>query len=107
MPALQLSDASRDRSRGDLYGLQLWHQGSSMCLAASMKALPSSLAREVERALRGLCYGTVQLVVHESRVVRIERLERIRLTDSSEATPNTSGQPTPIQGGTADVDRGS
>ena len=57
-------------------------------------SLPASLARRIEQALRGLRYGTIQLVVHEAQVVRIERLERIRLTGSPEADSLTDGRPT-------------
>ena len=57
--------------------------------------LPREFVKELERALRDLRYGTVQLVVHDAQVVRIERLERIRLTGSPEARPTMTGQPTP------------
>ena len=40
-----------------------------------------ALGLALERALRNLRYGTVQLVVHDGQIVRIERMERIRLTD--------------------------
>lgn len=33
----------------------------------------------LEEALKGLRYGTVQLTVHDGKLVRIERLEKIRL----------------------------
>ena len=56
--------------------------------------LPKEFVQELERALRDLRYGTVQLVVHDAQVVRIERLERIRLTGSPEAH-STTGRPTP------------
>ena len=57
--------------------------------------LPTGFVKELERALRDLRYGTVQLVVHDAQIVRIERLERIRLTGSPEAIPPPTGQPTP------------
>ena len=56
--------------------------------------LSPTLTQQLEHALRGLRYGSVQLVIHDAEVVRIERIERIRLTDSSEATTTTTGQPT-------------
>ena len=34
----------------------------------------------VRRQVKSLAYGTVHLVVHESRVVQIERTEKVRLT---------------------------
>ena len=57
-------------------------------------SLPASLTRRLEQVLRGLRYGTIQLVVHEAQVVRIERLERIRLTGTPEALEHTPGRPT-------------
>jgi len=59
--------------------------------------LPATIANELAAALRGLRYGSIQLIVHDAKVVRIERVERIRLTDSSEAPVVTSGQPTTIE----------
>ena len=56
-------------------------------------ALTPVMLRQLEHALRGLEYGSIQLVVHEAKVVRIERVERIRLTDSPEALAS-SGRPT-------------
>jgi len=56
--------------------------------------LSSTVAQQIEHALRGLRYGSIQLVVHDAQVVRIERVERIRLTGSPEAPHGTVGQPT-------------
>ena len=56
--------------------------------------LPVRLAQQLEAALRNLHYGTIQLVVHDAHVVRIERVERIRLTETTEAAA-TDGRPTP------------
>ena len=56
--------------------------------------LASDTLRTLEQALRGLAYGSVQLIVHDSQIVRIERLERIRLTTPTEADPVTDGRPT-------------
>jgi hypothetical protein len=33
----------------------------------------------IRRALLGLCYGSIEIVVHDSRVVQVERKEKIRL----------------------------
>lgn len=57
--------------------------------------LSPTIVQQVEEALRGLQYGSVQLLVHDAKVVRIERIERIRLTGSPEALTNTVGRPTP------------
>ena len=56
--------------------------------------LSALLARQVEHALHDLRYGTVQLVVHDAQVVRIERTERIRLTGTPEAATAHDGRPT-------------
>jgi hypothetical protein len=34
--------------------------------------------REIVRALRGVNYGSIEVVIHNSRVVQIERKEKIR-----------------------------
>jgi hypothetical protein len=39
-----------------------------------------SLLREVAAALEGLHYGSIEIVVHDSRVVQIERREKMRLS---------------------------
>ena len=57
--------------------------------------LSTVITQELEVALRGLRYGSIQLVVHDGNVVRIERVERIRLTNPSEAASTVSGKPTP------------
>ena len=56
--------------------------------------LPPGLAQRLERALRGLQYGSVQLVIHDAQVVRIERVECERLTVPAEAASLDEVQPT-------------
>ena len=63
--------------------------------AGNVMRLSAAVVKELESALHALRYGSIQLVVHDAKVVRIERIERIRLTDPSEATTVTSGEPTP------------
>ena len=46
--------------------------------------LPGRMVQQVEDALRDLRYGTVQLIVHDAQVVRIERVERIRVAAEPE-----------------------
>jgi hypothetical protein len=41
--------------------------------------LSTEVAREILSAVNGLTFGSVEIVVHESRVVQIERRERVRL----------------------------
>jgi len=52
------------------------------------------LLQRLAQALTGLRFGAVQLVVHEGHVVRIERIERLRLTDTPEAETTTLAHPT-------------
>ena len=67
--------------------------------------LTPPLVGRLEAALRHLEFGAVHLVIHDGKVVRIERIERVRLpdatgasqaglTESSEAPPQPSGRPT-------------
>lgn len=43
------------------------------------------LAERIVQALRGLRYGSVEIVVHDGRVVQFERRERVRFDRSDEA----------------------
>ena len=52
------------------------------------------LAPAIARALKNLQFGSVQLIVHEGEVVRIERVERIRLTDQPGGRDQPMGRPT-------------
>jgi len=55
---------------------------------------PGSVSRavlaEIEDAIRGIRFGTVQITIHDSRVVQIEKAEKIRVTH---ADPMAGGQP--------------
>lgn len=45
------------------------------------------LTQQILRALQEIRYGSVEIVIHDSKVVQIERKEKIRIdTDSSRAT---------------------
>jgi hypothetical protein len=52
----------------------------------SLKESNESLYQAVEQALRGLRYGSVELVVHDARVVQIERRERVRLENKKDSS---------------------
>ena len=43
-----------------------------------LAALPSSLLRELAEALRSIRYGAIELVIHDGRVVQLERREKVR-----------------------------
>jgi len=47
--------------------------------------LPSSLLRELAEALRSIRYGAIELVIHDGRVVQLERREKVRF--DTELTP--------------------
>ena len=40
--------------------------------------LPPSLLRELRDALQSIRYGTVELVIHDGRVVQLQRCEKVR-----------------------------
>jgi hypothetical protein len=50
------------------------------------------LGPTVLRALRGLRFGSVELVVHDGRVVQIERRERVRLEPADHRPPDHRGR---------------
>lgn len=48
-------------------------------------ALPPALLRELWRAIRTIRYGAIELVIHDGRVVQLERREKVRMdTDLTE-----------------------
>ncbi|MCC7264004.1 MAG: YezD family protein [Candidatus Latescibacteria bacterium] len=49
-----------------------------------MSALPAAakereIEQEILRAVKGIRYGSVEIVIHDSQVVQIERKEKLRL----------------------------
>jgi hypothetical protein len=40
--------------------------------------LPQALLLELRQALRSIRYGAIQLVIHDGRVVQLERHEKVR-----------------------------
>jgi len=40
--------------------------------------LPPALLPELREALRSIRYGTIELVIHDGRVVQLERREKVR-----------------------------
>lgn len=44
-----------------------------------------ALLEQVRQAVAGLRFGSVELIIHEGRVVQIERRERLRLERQSDA----------------------
>jgi hypothetical protein len=51
-----------------------------------------ALRPELHRALRGLRFGSVEIVVHDGRVVQIERRERVRFDPAGHRPPDPRGR---------------
>ncbi|QQR73892.1 MAG: YezD family protein [Holophagales bacterium] len=68
---------------------------------AAARELVAALAPQLARALAELRFGAVELVVHDGRVVQIERRERLRLTadpepgEASRIVPSAPDRPRP------------
>lgn len=45
---------------------------------AGLLGLPPALARELVEALRSIRYGAIELIIHDGRVVQLERREKVR-----------------------------
>ncbi len=41
--------------------------------------LSPAIQREIFEAIRGIRFGSVEVIIHDSRVVQIERKEKVRL----------------------------
>ena len=41
-------------------------------------SLPPAVLRELRQALRSIRYGAIELVIHDGRVVQLERHEKVR-----------------------------
>lgn len=52
-------------------------------MGAVTPALDPELLREIAAALRNLRFGSIELVVHEGRVVQLERHEKVRLSGTT------------------------
>ena len=48
--------------------------------------------RAVLDAIRGLRFGSVEIVVHEGRVVQIETREKVRFQDAGHRPPDDRGE---------------
>lgn len=55
----------------------------------------TALGPTVLRALRGLRFGSVEIVVHDGRIVQIERRERVRLEPADDRPPERRGRTHP------------
>ena len=68
----------------------------SRCASMSSKPVDfidiDVLSPALLRALRGLRFGSVEIVVHDGRVVQIERRERVRFDPAGHRPPDTRGR---------------
>jgi hypothetical protein len=55
-----------------------------------MRLLPAALnptiLEQIAKAIRSIRYGTVQIVVHDARVIRLEKTEKIRFDQADQPT---------------------
>jgi len=61
--------------------------------STALPAARDEVDTRILEAVRSLDYGSVEVVVHDSRVVQIERREKVRLDDPRprQATPRAPG----------------
>ena len=80
-----------------------------MATRASVSLSPDVL-RQIEQAVRSIRYGTVQVTVHDARVVQIDKLEKVRIALSADlpvprpkgaGTTGSDHPTTPTEAGTA------
>ena len=51
----------------------------SQLAGTDLPALPPALLQELARALHSIRFGSIELVVHDGRVVQLESREKVRL----------------------------
>ncbi|MEK6595343.1 MAG: YezD family protein [Pseudomonadota bacterium] len=49
---------------------------------SAVKRLPADIAQEILRAVASIEYGSIEVVIHEGKVVQIECREKIRVSQS-------------------------
>jgi hypothetical protein len=49
----------------------------------ALEQTPQAAIRDIVQALKGIQYGAVEIVIHEGRIVQIERKEKLRLDTPS------------------------
>lgn len=59
--------------------------------------LKTSHIAVIEKALDGMRFGSVQIIVHEGRIVQIEQIEKFRLTGNTGGHDTHISQPTPAR----------
>ena len=54
-------------------------------ISAAPKEWSSDIEQQILRAIRDVRYGSVEIIIHDSQVVQIERKEKIRLGNDKTA----------------------
>ncbi len=52
--------------------------------------LSNHIQEEIFKAIQSLRYGSVEVVVHDSQIVQIERKEKVRFAGQRAATPSSA-----------------
>ncbi len=60
--------------------------------ANAYKRLPADIEQQILRAISRIDYGSIEVVVHDGRVVQIECREKIRVTRDEHGRKGTAGQ---------------
>ncbi len=56
----------------------------------------AALLQHIAEAIASIRYGTVQITVHNARVVQIDKLERVRVSPSSDLTRGSVSDAVPL-----------
>jgi hypothetical protein len=68
--------------------------GNNNLLPSIPTSLPGGWLEIVRRQVATLQFGIVQIIVHESKVVQVERTEKVRIATGAAQTNLTADQPT-------------
>lgn len=58
-------------------------------------SLAHEVLEQIVHAVSSLRYGTVQITVHDARVVQIDKIERVRVASSADLTRGSQSDNTP------------
>jgi len=58
-------------------------QDNKTTIQNESEAMSEEVQQQILRALAGLGYGSVEIIVHDSKVVQIERKEKFRIRKDS------------------------
>ncbi len=60
------------------------NDGNKTGKTAESKATRSTAEEEILRAVQNVRYGSVEITIHDAKVVQVERREKIRFQDQKE-----------------------